>query len=500
MLPKLYQHPKLFFTFFLVALTCLNWLFPDVMPYNQGFGFEGYNIYKPLALDLKQYLLITPINSYSVQRIFPFVLLHIVFKVFGIAFSEANMLFFFQVFHLVLALIIIQTWASLARYLRIGLPGQWIGYLSLFINFATLKHDFYIPFTYDRLALVSGLLSFYCYLTHRPGWLLLNALVALTIWPTALYFNSIMLLIPASEPLPSTQNFWLARVWATGITGIICGLFVLVVYVRHIPQPGHLATPLYSLLPLGILAVGAYLLYTQSSLVQRLLPAWSHFLPWLRHLLRPRLAWAGVALLAGAYWLLTHKLGDPTKQLLSPQQFAVNFTYGALQRPAQFLICHAVYYGLPVLLLLLFWRRALQAVAHLGLGSGVMLVLVLVQAVNSETRQMANVLPLVAIVSALLADKLNPRPLIVAFTAIVAFVISKGWLPLNYFDPTYRQPGDIFPMAGYEYDQFLGWPQQVYFMNFGPWMATPFLVIQAGLLVGIAALLYWWWQPTTAQN
>ena len=496
MIHTIYQRPRLFFAAFIVALTCLNWLFPDIMPFHQGFGFEGYTIYKPLAVDLKQYLITTPVNSYSVQRIFPYVLLHTFFKVFGIAFSDVNMILFFQIFFLLLALLIIQVWSALGKKLHLELPGQWVGYLSLIINFATLKHDFYIPFTYDRLALASGLISFYCYLSNRPGWLLLNSLIALTIWPTALFFNSILLLIPATERIPTTSNPLLARFWAVGIASAICGLFTVVIYVRHIPAPMHLATPIYPLIPIGILVTAVYLLYAQASLARQLLPAWSNLLPWLGHLLRPRLAWAGVVLLIGAYRLLTHKLGDPTQALLSPQAYAINLTFGALQRPAQFIFCHIIYYGLPVLLLLLFWRRALNAVNRLGLGSGVILVVVLIQAVNSETRQMANVLPLLALLAALLADELRPRPIVVALTAFVTFIISKGWLPFNRFSPMYGQPDDIFPMFGFERGNFLEWPQQVYFMNFGPWTATRYLALQAGILLVVAALLYWWWQPS----
>lgn len=497
MLRIIYNRPQLFFTVFIIILTCLNWAFPDIMPFHQGFGFEGYIIYKPLTIDLKQHLLTTPINSYSVQRIFPYVLLHIIFSVFNISFSDANMILFFQLFFLLLALLIIKTWALLAQHIHLKLPGQWIGYLSLLINFATLKHDYYIPFTYDRLALASGLISLYFYLINRSNLLLLNSIVALTIWPTALFFNIILLLIPANEPLPKTQNILLARIWASGITSVICSLFVIVVYIRNIPHPTQIAAPIYSLIPLGILATAIYILYTQISLAQQLLPAWPNFLPWLRHLLRPRLDWVRIALLISTYWLLTHKLGDPTQVLLSPQVYAINLTFGALQRPAQFIFCHIIYYGLPVLLMLLFWRHTLKAVAQLGLGIGVMLIVILIQGVNSETRQMANVLPLLALLAALLADELHPRPIVIALTAFLTFIISKGWLPFNHFNPMNGQPNDIFPMLGFEQGTFLRWPQQIYFMNFGPWTATPYLAAQAAILILVAVFIYWWWRPAT---
>lgn len=496
MLQNLYHNPKAFFALFILAVTTFYWVFPDIMPFHQGFGFEGYTIYKPMAKDVHEYLIAHRMNSYSIQRIFPYVLLHFTFKVFGIAFSDFNMLLFFQVFQLGIALIIIYTWDKLAKHLKIGLPGQWIGYLSMLINFATLKLDFYIPFTYDRLAMASGLVSFYCYLTHRPLGLFINAVLALTIWPTALLFNLLMLLVPATEPVPATHTPWLSRIWAAGIASAVCGLFVLVIYVKHIPDSLYMAPAVRPLLPLSILLIGVYLAYTQATLAQTLFPGWQEIVPRVRHLLRPRLSWLYALGLVGAYVLLTRYLGDPTHPYLTPQQFAINLTYGALQRPAQSLVFHVLYYGMPFLFIALFWRRTLQAVTRLGLGTGLLFMAVLIQAVNNETRQMANVIPLLTILAALVADGLTPRPKVVAVTAILAALFSKAWVfSLNYFDPNYGKPDDIYPMLTFEQGNFLKWPQQAFFMNLGPWAATPYLVIQAVAVVLASGVLYWLWQP-----
>ncbi|MFD2786819.1 hypothetical protein [Hymenobacter rubripertinctus] len=479
MVQNFYRNPKAFFTLFILAITSFYWIFPDIMPFHQGFAFEGYTLYKPLAIDLYEHLIVHPMNSYSIQRIFPYVLLHITFKLFGISFTDFNMILFFQIFQLVVALIIIYTWDKLAKHLTIGLAGQWIGYLSMLVNFATLKLDFYIPFTYDRLAMAAGLISLYFYLTHRPLGLFITALVSLTIWPTALFFNLLMLLIPVSEVVPTTRNPWLSRVWAAGIASAVCGLFIVVIYIKHIPDSPNLAPIVRPLLPLSILVVGAYLFYTLTTLAQKLFPGWQEIIPRITQLLRPRLSWLYSLLILGAYFFLTRYLGDPNNQNLTPQLFAVNLTFGALQRPGQSLIFHVLYYGLPFILIALFWRRTLQVVTQLGLGTGLLVMAVLIQAVNNETRQMANVIPLLSILAAMVADGLNPRPKVVAVTALLAFAISKAWVvSLNYFSPDYGNPGDIFPMQSLEQGDFLTWPRQAYFMNFGPWSATPYLLIQ----------------------
>ena len=501
MFQKIYRTPKVFFTLFILAISFFYWIFPDIMPFHQGFAFEGYTIYKPMAKDVHEYLIAHRMNSYSIQRIFPYVLLHFTFKILGIPFTDSNMIFFFQVLQLGVALIIIYIWDKLSKHLTIGLPGQWIGYLSLLVNFATLKLDFYVPFTYDRLAMASGLISFYCYFTHRPLGLFINAIIALTIWPTALLFNLLMLLVPVTEPVPETRNPWLSRLWAAGITGAVCGLFILVIYIKHIPDSQYLAPAIRPLLPLSILIIGIYLAYTQTTLAQKLFPGWQEIIPRVTQLLRPRLSWLYVLGLLGAYFFLTRYLGDPTHPYLTPQQFAINLTYGALQRPAQSLVFHVLYYGLPFMFIALFWQQTLQMVTRLGLGTGLLFMAVLIQAVNNETRQMANVIPLLTVLAALVADGLNPRPRVVAVTAIIATFLSKAWVvSLNYFDPNYGKPGDIYPMLNFEQGNFLKWPQQAYFMSFGPWTATPYLIIQTVAVLLSFYIIYTIWNTKHSET
>ncbi|KUG09533.1 hypothetical protein [Solirubrum puertoriconensis] len=484
----------------MVSVTIYYWVFPDIMPYNGGFGFEGFTIYKPLAKDVNQYLFIEKMNSYSIQRIFPYVLLYGFFKLFNIEFSDFNMLLFFQIFQFVLAIIIIEIWNKLANRLKLGLSGQWVGYLGMLINFATLKHDFYIPFTYDRLALTSGLLSLYFYFTEKKLFLFFNSIIALVIWPTTLLFNLVMLFIPSKIQKPKTDNPVLSALWGVGIASAVCGLFILVIYIKQIPELQRLAPAVRPLLPVSLMLVAAYLGYTQFKLAQRLLPGWSEIIPKLNEILTADFRWLYIILLLTSYFLLTRVLGDPTNPYLTPQQFAINLTYGALQRPGQSLICHAVYYGLPIILLLLFWNKVLDAVGELGLGAGIMLMAVFIQAVNNETRQMANVLPLLTLFAAIAADKVMATPKIIWSTLVLTLFISKGWLPLNYFNPYFGTPGDIYPMTNFEKSAFLLWPQQAYFMNFGPWSATPYLIIQGLILILVSYTLYRIWMIGTYKN
>lgn len=489
-LRHIYRNPRTVFLIFLLLFTGYNLLWPDIMPYNGGFGFEGYNFYKPLAKTLN----LKGINSYSAQRVAPYVALHGVFKGLGIAFTDANMLGFFKLLHLGIGIAVIFVWDALARTLRTGLAGAWIGYLCLLINFATLKHDFYIPFTYDRLALCSGLLSLYFHFSRRRIAFVLNALLALIIWPTALIYNSLLLFLPAGLALPETPNRTLGRIWGALIAAAFAALFINLIYRQHIPVPKHLAPAIKPLLPLAIAIAGGYLFYVQSGIASRLLPPVRELVPFLKNVFRPRWNWLGIAIITAAYLVLTRVLSDPTKSYLTPRQFSINFSYGALQRPGQFIVAHAIYYGLPALVIVLFWKTALRTLPKLGLGFGAVLLLALIQATNNETRQLANVLPAFAVLAALTARQLRIRPGAVGLAAAIALLVSKGWLRLNAFDPQFGKPGDVFPQTGFAKDHFLRWPCQIYHMNFGPWISTGALVLQAGVLLVFAILLRRSWK------
>lgn len=486
----LYRNPRIFFLGVIIALTLLYWVFPDIMPFNGGFGFEGFTIYKPFTKDVSHFLFVEKMNSYSIQRIFPYVLLYVTFKIFSIEFSDPNMLMFFQILQLLLGIIIIEVWNKLARHLRLGLPGQWVGYLSMLINFATIKLDFYIPFTYDRLALSSGLISLYFYFTDKKLPLLINALLGLIIWPTALLFNLIMLLIPRELVSLNSINKPLSILWSLATSGIVCLLFIAVVYVKKIPEMSHMAPAVRSLIPLSILIVFACVSYTQYTLASRIIPVKDNFAKMFFSIFNIDVKWLYIFILIMSYILLTRVLGNSGVQYLTPQQFAINLTYGALQRPGQSVLFHIIYYGLPFMIMSLFWHRLLDVIAKLGIGVCLMLMAVLLQAVNSETRQMANMLPLFALISAAIINTMSLRKRQVLVLSAVAILLSKAWLLFRYIDPGYVQKEDLYPMKDFANKGFLNWPQQAYFMNFGPWASNFSYVIQLGCVLVLMLVIY----------
>ncbi|RSK36034.1 hypothetical protein [Hymenobacter metallilatus] len=492
----LYRCPAAFFLILLTLVSGWFMWYPDRIPINNGFGFEGAYFYRAVALDFYRAVFVEGVNAYSIQRILPFGLLHYFFRLTGIAFTDANLLRYFEWYNLVVGGLVVYYWDQLARLLRLGPAAVWIGYLSLLVSFATLKYDTYVPFTYDRTALLVGLMSLYYHLARHPGRLLLTALASLLVWPTALYCNIVLLVLPPFLRLPRRGNKPLSVLWAAGSSLALAGLCVLTLYIKRI-ELGLIVAPMeYTVLPLSIGLITLYVAFTQYEVARVLGASPANLLKLGEQVLRQPRAWVAVLVLVAAFLGLTRGLGRQGTEHLNVATFLTNMVYGAVTRPLQSLVAHSNYYGLPVVLGLLYWRRVLLAVRQLGLAVGGLLVLLLLLSVNCETRQLANLLPVLVVGVAMAVQQLKPRPWAVAVTTGLYLVQSKVWLRINAFDPTFGQPQDQFPLGNGPGSEYV-WnsPFQAYWMNVGPWTSNQFLLIQAVVLLAMLAAIRWLYGP-----
>ena len=480
----IYQHPAWFFTGFILLLSAWYAAFPDILPYNGGFGFEGALFYKAVVKDCYNAVVVRGINAYSIQRILPFVVAHYVLRGLQLPLTDAVILHYFMAYNALVAVAIIYYWHRLSQLFALRPAAIWVGYLGLVVSYATLKGDFYLPFNYDRTAVLIGIMSLYYHLAGQWVRLLVVALASLAVWPTALYCNLLLLLLPLGVQLPTAGNRTISGLWAVGSGLGFAALCILVIYISHI-KTSAVAPTATAWLPLSILLAAAYIAVTQYGLARVLLGSraqvrhigqvlWSH-----------RVMWLAAAVLIGCYLLLTKGLGTQGHQHLNGKTFLVNVVYGAVNRPAQFIISHSNYFGLPVVLALVYWRQMGSAVRQMGLAVGGLFVLMLLLSVNSETRQLSNLLPVLVLATALVVQQLSPPPRAIAYSLLIGLVLSRFWLYVNQFDPTLGQPNDPFPMAVGQPGAEYVWnsPHQAFLMNLGPWTSNQFLLIEGVVLV-----------------
>ena len=482
---RIYQNPALFFTGFILLFSIWYAIFPDIIPLNGGFGYEGAFFYKAVVKDCYEAVVIRGINTYSIQRIFPYVVAHYVLRGLQLPLTDAVILQYFMLYNALVAVAIIYYWHRLSQLFALRPAAVWVGYLGLLISCATLKYDMYMPFLYDRTALLVGLMSLYYHLAGHSVRLFVVALVSLAVWPTALFCNLLLLLLPPGLQLPTAGNRTISGLWALGSSLGFVVLCVFVIYIKKIVTI-HVAPTATAWLPLSIGLAGAYLASTQYGIARVLLGDAAQLRQMGQLLWSRRQMWLPAALLIGCYFLLIKGLGTQEHEHLNGKAFLVNVVYGAVNRPAQFLISHANYYGLPVALALVYWRQMGSVVRKLGLAVGGVFVLLLLLGVNSETRQLANLLPVLVLATALLVQQLTPSPRTITYSLLIALALSKCWLYINYFDATLGQPNDQYPapVVG-QNEAVYAWnsPYQAYYMHIGPWTSNQFLFIQGLVLL-----------------
>lgn len=479
-----YQNPGKVSSVIMLLISSWYIFFPDIIPINRGLGFEGAMFYEAVAKDFYRSVFINGINSYSIQRVLPFGLLHYVFRLTGVTFTASNMLRYFELYNILVAGLIIVYWHRTAQILKLNNAASWIGYMGLFFNFATLKYDTYVPFTYDRTALLVGMMSVYYHLAGRNGLLFITGLISLAVWPTAIFCNLVLLLIPSDTRLSTDGNRIVSMLWALGCSVAFAGLCVYIIYVKQINMGYMVAPVMTSLLPVSIVVISAYVAITQYQTARVLSADGVGLLKFAGVLLSRRLSLIYAATLIVAYLMLTKGLGTQGNDHLNTNTFLVNVVFGAVARPLQALVSHSNYYGLPVVIAVVYWPQVGAAVRQLGLGIGGLFVLLLLLSVNSETRQMANLLPILTVVTARVAGSLKISNRSIFISLFICLLQSKFWLRINQFDPTFGQLNDQYPLGnspGVEY--VWNSPFQAYLMNIGPWTSHQFWLLQMFILL-----------------
>ena len=319
----IYRNPTLFFTGFILIFSIWYTVFPDIIPYNGGFGFEGAFFYEAVAKNCYEAVVVQGINAYSIQRILPFVVAHYALRGLQLPLTDAVILQYFMLYNALVAVAVIYYWHRVSQLLGLGLAAVWVGYLGLLISCATLKYDVYVPFTYDRTALLVGLMSLYYHLAGHTIRLLLVALASLAVWPTALLCNLLLLSLPPYFQISTAGNRSVSRWWALSSGFGFVALCVYVVYIKRI-HDATIAPTATAWLPLSIGIAGTYLAVTQYAIARALLGNSAQ----LRHIAKAlwvrRGRWLAVGLLMSCYLLLTKGLGTQGNEHLNGKTFLVN--------------------------------------------------------------------------------------------------------------------------------------------------------------------------------
>ena len=445
----------------LVCAAALQICHGEVIPVGGGLGWDG-RFYAETAANLPAALSGHSVDAYRARRIIPSTLVWLVLQATGGPADAARARDAFAWINLAFALMALAAWTAAARRLGAGERSLWLGFVLLFFNFANLKMPYYYAPLTDSCAQALGAALLYFYVARRPAALILVLAVGAFTWPSLLAFGAFLFVYPAVPVSSTPAPAW----WRLTVTGGIVAAFAALTWVHREAvgeQGGGIVAAIVVILYLARL-VGD-LTATESLAPRALLGDGA----WLR--------WAMVAALATAVAIVTRAFAAPPQ--FDTAYFLRHLAIYSQARPGVFLVAHAAYFGLVAAVLIVFWPQVVAVAHRLGTGMTLFLLVHLVWGIHSESRQIVDALPALALVATLAASTVPWPRSIVAAAAGLGLLTSKAWFPIN-------RGGFIGRSDPASY------PAQYYFMNHGPWMAAGPFLLQAVVLLAACGLL---WMP-----
>jgi hypothetical protein len=463
----------------LVTLACLtNLLFAERILLSEGLGMDGTN-YGAIAADIRGEVFERGVNEYYLQRAVPSAIVHYGLRLFGRPTDFAHVVTGFQWYELALLVLVAVMWKPIADELRLGVTARWLGFVGLFVNYANLKHSFYMPVFTDVTAFALGALYLACWLKRRQWELLAVTLLGAFCWPIAALSGAILLAFPrGSVPAPRDLRSRWPTILALGIAAALLAGFSYMYFVRGLRKVGQGPTipPIEALVPIAMLAYGAWTFGAYRALLGRVTPAWA--LRVVRGMRVVHVVTAITAVVIPA--LVIRALAAPDEPILGTRGFLRSVIYLPNARPLVNLVSHVVWFGPVVWLIVFFWRDICAFAREGGPGLIAFLGFSVFIALTPESRQSNLAFPFFV---ALLCAVARPEWLsarLVGVLAVLSLVFSKFWLRIN----TDEAIAYALSRARGLSDEQSALQYRLYYLSQGPWMPNRWYVLQ-----GIAVLL-----------
>jgi len=457
---------------FILCLTLFQFARADLIPVEHGLGYDGYYYYL-VTVDYQSGLkeMCGLYGGERVQRILPSVLVSTVMDLLSVAKSRANIIAGFMVLNLVCLLLSCLVWWQIARAVGLSALGFWFGFVSLFLAYPTAKDMHFYPVLTDASAfLLSGILLL-CYLRRS----LLGGLATLAIGcyvSSSFWLLGVPLLvierIDRREAFSEGPNSRRAAL-AISLVGVI-GVIIFAYQARRRLEVMWGLLPLSAVLLFGTFFLGYRGLFAGVNMAPK---DWKPQSLWTKFSARGVLG-VGVTMLA-VFILASILKPDLPAHHSTLKQLYMHGGRGVI-RPFQAQISHALYFGPVLIFMALNWRSVCQEAHSFGLALPVTLSVALAFSVDTESRHIIQIAPVLALLGALVFDRFSARSRFMAVFIGLSLLYSRFWLTLGV--------GWTDAWAITEF------PQQLHFMGNGAFVSAPVALVQTIIVLASAALLW----------
>ncbi len=457
--------PEIIFMFFFILLGGMNLIInAEILPEQNGFGYEDGLIFKDVVYHFPDVLLDKSIPRYYIQRLLPSIIVHYGFTLFNIPLSDAAILSGFRIYNLILLLVAVWIWGKTLDEFNLSQRGRWLAYFGLFVNVFVMKLYFYRPVFTDQTALLLGILLLYFFLKEKWVGFWLTVVAGAFTWQTTILYGVVLYLFPAkksSDTVPRLSRYYLHIL----LSGLAC-LFLLWTLFDGIR--GNLEEKWWihdrSVIYLSIAITVIYLFQGLRRLLD--FPALYDIKNWMRQIISYRMLISAAVFIT--ITLIVNHFGINETEFEYSRLFIKNAATKSIGAPGIFLVAHVVYFGPIFLLTLFFWKSIVRNLYKYGPGLVLFTTGNLVLSLTSESRFLTQAFPFLVAFTVQAADGIHfERHFLPAFSTS-ALLFSKVWYRIN-----------IAWQAGFP---------QAYFMNYGPWMSPEMYTVQ-GCAVLLTAIL-----------
>lgn len=433
----------------------------EQIPVNDGAGFDGV-FYREVFRNFSTEFFTVGYDSFRIQRIFPFCLMNLVYKLAGVPLTNAHMMAGMIILHFLNLAIQILFFFKLAKLQEWNPVTKAILFSLFFFNFSVLKDYSFEAFQTDAFAVTIALVSYYALLTGKNATAFAISLLGLVTWPTVTYVMVPLILFQhkgnvASAPGPFRARFFGLLPFAYVIPALALVAFSFILHKEASLNGLLLTSPRLSLIIFSLVAIVGC--GWSVATLQKLPPfpyAPTDFFKSFR--LRPAI---GIALCIVAISAVLRTLANE-EFFFDGKLFLFQVIARPLKYPLITLAGHIVYWGLLPVLILIFARDFVKEFMGRSPGHALVLLFFIFLALDSEGRHIAPFLPLLLVPLGFSLDKANLAPKAAIFTVISQLILSHFYMPVNVegFAENLEQGEFFTPVA------------QRFFMNYGPWMTS----------------------------
>jgi hypothetical protein len=473
----------------------------EKVAYNDGAGWDGL-FYRSTTFDFASKIFAHGYDSYRIQRILPFAVVNVFFKLTGLGITNASSMMAVQALNLIALLVGIIYFFKIVSDLKLSLPIGVIGFAAMFFNYPVLKLMGYYPYLTDTYALVFAIMQFYFFIKKRKIKLIAISILGAFVWPTLFMSGLVLALLPDTS-FSIKDKLDKKNQTIITIVKIALALAIPVLFLALLVLKPRLLPLLYSgdkyqnyyILSLSLFCVSVYIyclmLPLKISIIDNIKRLIGKINIW--HLIIMVVLYAGIEALV---IYLSNGQASVTLKMMLIGRIIIPPTVDLFV----FIVCNFMYYGVIIFLMIVSWKGLLETYAEYGYSFFIIIVLGLLMSLNSESRHLLSFIPfLVFPLLKYLSDKKDNKLNLVFSIVFVAasLALSRFWYKINvpgiekaFIDPYEKRIGS--------YQDF---PAQRYFMAQGPWMSHQMYYLFGGIfLVFLACFCVYYFYPDTKLN